>query len=243
MGTRRFFPVGYRSVAVLGVALAAALGGVALGGVLPLSSSNAQPTPAPPTPPAPGPTPPAPAPPQPPPPQPAPPQPAPPQPTPPPSPPPSSPRTPAASEVADNRVEPLQDAALQDRARALFGAIVSGEPTGAEEFWFPREPFERLKDIPEPGKYWEQLRRAYSRDVRTLHGKRKRWEGAAFVRFELTRAAKWVAPGKETNKIGYYRSLHGKLVYTVEGQERSLDVHTVITWQGRWYVTHLNPFK
>ncbi len=147
-------------------------------------------------------------------------------------------------EVADNQVEPSQDEAeLNERARGLFEAIVSGDASSADAFWFPLEPFERLKDIPEPGKYWSQLKRAYARDVRGLHQKRKSWEGAHFLRFELGKKPKWVAPGQEVNKIGYYRSLHGRLLYELEGRTRELDVHTVITWQGHWYVTHLGAFK
>ena len=29
----------------------------------------------------------------------------------------------------------------------------------------------------------------------------------------------------------------------LSAKEGTLDVHTVITWQGRWYITHLRKFK
>ena len=148
------------------------------------------------------------------------------------------------AEVADNKVEPTSSGeALQARVRGLFDAIVADDPALAETFWFPEAPFVALKDIKEPASYWRQLHRAYARDVHVLHGKRKSWEGAKFERFEVVAKPKWVEPGKEANKLGYYRSLHAKLHYTVDGHARFIDVHTVITWQGAWYVTHLNPFR
>jgi hypothetical protein len=100
-----------------------------------------------------------------------------------------------------------------------------------------------LKDIKDPGKYWDQLHRAYANDIHVLHKKRASWDGVVFKRFELGSTPKWVKPGEEANKIGYYRSFHGKIHYEIGGEASSIDVHTVITWQGRFFVTHLNKFK
>jgi hypothetical protein len=143
-----------------------------------------------------------------------------------------------------NKAKPLVDSEeLQSRARALFEAIVQNSPARAEDLWFPREPFLILKDIKDPGKYWDQLHRTYAADIRALHKKRKSWDGASFVSFAIGSKPKWVKPGDEANKIGYYRSFHGTLRYAIDGKEGTLDVHTVITWQGRWYITHLRKFK
>lgn len=150
---------------------------------------------------------------------------------------------PAAPIVADNQVKPTEGPELQQRARALFDAIAKNEPKVADPFWFPKEPFIPLKDIKDPGKYWEQLHRTYAADVRALHKKRKSWDGATFVRFDVGSKPKWVKPGDEANKIGYYRSFHGSLRYAIDGKEHTIDVHTVITWQGRWHITHLRKFK
>jgi hypothetical protein len=143
----------------------------------------------------------------------------------------------------DNKIEPREDADLQERAKALFQAIVSDTPEGGDVFWFPKEPFVPLKDVKEPGKYWEQLHRTYVNDVHTLHKKKKSWDGAKFVRFDRGSVPKWVKPGEEANKIGYHRSFHGQLRYEIGGELEKIDVHTVITWQGRWFVTHLRKFK
>ncbi len=150
--------------------------------------------------------------------------------------------TPAAI-VADNKVEPTQGAELQERAKGLFDAIVADNPDRAEAFWFPREPFIPLKDVKDPGKYWTQLHKTYVSDVHALHRKRKSWEGATFVKFDGWTRSKWVPPGDEANKIGYHRAFHGKLHYKVGGDDGEIDVMTIITWQGRWYVTHLRKFK
>jgi hypothetical protein len=145
--------------------------------------------------------------------------------------------------VADNKVAPTAGQELQDRARGLFEAIVRDEPERAEAFWFPKEPFIPLKDVKDPGKYWNQLHRTYVNDVHVLHKKRKSWDGAEFVKFEGWAREKWVPPGDEANHIGYYRAFHGKLRYKAGGEDEEMDVHTIITWQGRWYVTHLRKIK
>ncbi|WP_437807951.1 hypothetical protein [Sorangium sp. So ce1078] len=150
----------------------------------------------------------------------------------------------AATAVATNKIlPPLESEELTARARALFDAIAKNEPALADPFWFPKEPFIPLKDVKDPGKYWDNLHAAYANDVKAMHRKRKSWEGARFVGFEVGSRPKWVPPGDEVNKIGYYRSFHGKLKYEIDGKPASLDVHTIISWQGRWYITHLGDFK
>lgn len=144
----------------------------------------------------------------------------------------------------DNKILPPADSdELQARAKLLWEAIISNTPERADPFWFPKEPFIPLKDVKDPGKYWETLHKTYANDIAKLHRKRKSWEGAVFKRFELGSTPKWVPPGDEANKIGYYRSFRGKLRYELEGTNYSLDVHVVISWQGRWYITHLSKFK
>ena len=141
------------------------------------------------------------------------------------------------------RTEVLATATKENGSTVEFDAIVRNEPAPGEAFWFPKEPFIPLKDVKGPDKYWDNLHATYVNDIRSLHRKRKKWEGARFVGFTIGSKPKWVPPGDEANKIGYYRSFHGKLRYEIDGETSSIDVHTVISWQGRWYITHLNPFK
>lgn len=140
---------------------------------------------------------------------------------------------------------PLESEDLTGQARRLFGAIQADEPSQAADFFFPREPFIPLKDIKNPGKYWDQLYRVYEQDIHQLHRKRKKeLEGAVFEGFALGTAPTFVNPGEEGNKIGYHRTFHGKLRYrTADGQQRTLETRVIISWAGRWYITHLLPFK
>lgn len=146
--------------------------------------------------------------------------------------------------VRDNKVlPPLESDELTQRAKKLFDAIAQDDPALGESFWFPKEPFIPLKDVKGPDKYWDNLHKTYERDIHALHRKRKSWEGATFVSFKMGSTPKWVPPGDEANKIGYYRSFRGKLTYRVDGKDVTFDVHTIISWQGEWFITHLSKFK
>jgi hypothetical protein len=148
-------------------------------------------------------------------------------------------------EVArDNHVQPpLSSDELTGRARGLFDAIARDEPALGEPFWFPKEPFIPLKDVKGPDRYWENLHGTYLHDIHALHRKRKSWTGAEFVDFTVGSTPKWVKPGDEANKIGYYRSFRGKLRYRIDQALTTIEVHTIISWQGKWYITHLRKFK
>lgn len=155
-----------------------------------------------------------------------------------------SPTAPQRPFVADNKVlPPLESEELTQRAKKLLDAIVRDDPALAESFWFPKEPFIPLKDVKGPGKYWDNLHATYARDIHALHRKRKSWEGATFVGFKMGSTPKWVPPGDEANKIGYYRSFRGKLTYKVDDKNSTIEVHTIISWQGEWFITHLSKFK
>lgn len=150
----------------------------------------------------------------------------------------------ARAEAKDNMVRPALDSEeLQQHAHALFDAIVRDEPPVGDPFWFPKEPFVPLKDVKGPDKYWDNLHRAYANDIRALHKKRRSWDGAKFVHFTVGSTPKWVKPGDEANKIGYFRSFRGKLSYEIGGETSTIDVHTIISWQGSFFVTHLRKFK
>jgi hypothetical protein len=132
---------------------------------------------------------------------------------------------------------------LTARAKGLFEAIAHDDPSLGEAFWFPKEPFLPLKDVKGPDKYWDTLHGSYVEDIHALHRKRKSWEGAIFTSFTVGSAPKWVKPGEEANKIGYYRSFRGMIAYAIEGHAAEIEVRTMITWQGRWFVTHLRKVK
>jgi hypothetical protein len=138
---------------------------------------------------------------------------------------------------------PATSADLDERASHLLDAIVHNDPGVADDFFFPKAPFLPLKDVGDPGRYFDQLLAVYHRDIRSLHAERKDWTGATFVSFELGSAPTWVAPGKEYNKIGYFRTFGGKVRYRLGDKPKELAVSTIISWDGRWYVTHLSPIR
>ncbi|MFO0661323.1 MAG: hypothetical protein U0165_16040 [Polyangiaceae bacterium] len=139
---------------------------------------------------------------------------------------------------------PLSSDALTDAGKRLFEAIKADDPKIAADFFFPREPFIPLKDIKNPGKYWDQLFRTYERDIHDLNRKRgKEMANATFESFELGSAPTWVPPGDEANKIGYFRTFNSKLHYKVDGKTHTLEVKVIISWDEHWYITHLLPWK
>jgi len=148
-----------------------------------------------------------------------------------------------APDDQNTTLPPLASDDLSARAAQLFEAIKTGKPELAEPFFFPREPFLSLKDVTDPGRYHAQLVSAYRHDIRDLHATRKDWEGAELRGIEIVAPPKRIPPGHEWNKIGYYRTIGARLNYEMKGRRRFIEVHTVISWDGRWYVTHLAPLR
>jgi hypothetical protein len=137
-------------------------------------------------------------------------------------------------------------AAFDARVAALWDAIVKDEPDRAMPFFFPVTAYEQVKGIPNPASDWRRrLVAAYKRDVHALH--KRLGEHAADAK--LLRAdvpqdrARWVEPNEESNTLGYYRVYGTRLAYEVDGKERSLEVTSLISWRGEWYVVHLSGFK
>lgn len=147
----------------------------------------------------------------------------------------------AAVDLA-NRRRPLPDGRhLQEQGRSLLLAIATGNPALARSFFFPRRPFTPLKRSRDPDRYWRILVAAYDNDILRLHRRRRVWAGASFEDLRLGTPPAWIAPGRERNRIGYYKTRDSRLFYRLGGRQRSLRIHTLITWQGRFYVTHLLP--
>jgi hypothetical protein len=137
-------------------------------------------------------------------------------------------------------------APFEARVAALWQAIVDDDPDRAMPFFFPLGAYQQVKAIAEPERDWKRrLVAAYARDIHALHASLgSSAQRAAFARIEVPEArARWVEPGEEYNKIGYYRVFGTKLVYTVDQKERTIDVTSLISWRGEWYVVHLSGIK
>jgi hypothetical protein len=137
-------------------------------------------------------------------------------------------------------------AAFDARVAALWDAVVKDDPDRAMPFFFPVTAYEQVKAITNPASDWRRrLVAAYKRDVHALHKRvGDQAANAKLVRADVPQdRARWVEPNEESNKLGYYRVYGTRLVYELEGKERSLEVTSLISWRGEWYVVHLSGFK
>lgn len=141
-------------------------------------------------------------------------------------------------------------AAFEARVAALWRAIVIDDPDKAMPFFFPLAAYEQVKDVGNPAGDWKhRLVAAYARDIHALHGRLTGSAGeedaaAQFLAFDVPQAhARWVEPGEEYNKIGYFRVFGSRLHYRSDGTEHTFDVKSLISWRGQWYVVHLSAIR
>ncbi len=141
--------------------------------------------------------------------------------------------------------EPTDNDALRARAEALWEGIQNDDPDRAMAFFFPRAAYEQVKAIPDPARDWRwRLVAHYKRDIHAAHVSLGRQATAArMIGLELGARPRWVEPGEEGNKLGYWRVYGSRLRYAVEGQERTLEITSLISWRGEWYVVHLSGFS
>jgi len=112
-------------------------------------------------------------------------------------------------------------------------------------FFFPVGAYRQVKGVANPEADWKhRLVAAFRRDVHRLHEKVARAPEARLVELEVpTERARWIDPGEEGNKLGYFRVFGSKLRYETDRGPASLDVTSLISWRGEWYVVHLSGFK
>ena len=137
-------------------------------------------------------------------------------------------------------------AAYEARVAALWEGIAKDEPERAMPFFFPLGAYEQVKAISNAGSDWRRrLVASYKRDIHALHKRLgEHPETAKFRRAEVPQdRARWVEPNEEYNKLGYYRVYGTRLVFELDGKERSFEVTSLISWRGEWYVVHLTGFK
>lgn len=136
-------------------------------------------------------------------------------------------------------------AALEQRAKALWQAIVADDPSIAMPFFFPKAAYLQVKDIPDAGSDFEKrLVAAYEEDIHQLHGKLgTNPSSATFTSITVPNTAQWIDPGGEYNKIGYWRVYGTKISYTAAGKKQDLTIASMISWRGQWYVVHLTSIR
>jgi hypothetical protein len=138
-------------------------------------------------------------------------------------------------------------ASFQARMELVARAIATGDADLALPAFFPEVAYAQVKDIPKPERDWAaRLVRAFRRDIAEYHQKLgPSAPKATFAGVKVAEArAKFMKPGSEGNRVGYYRVLRSTLTFRLpSGEERSLELTSMISWRGEWYVVHLHGFK
>jgi hypothetical protein len=131
--------------------------------------------------------------------------------------------------------------------RALWDGIAQDDPDRALPFFFPLSAYRQVKAIANPTGDWRaRLVGHYARDIHALHAKlAPQLARAHFVSADVPMdRARWVEPGEEYNKIGYWRVYGTKLRgATDDGAPIVVDVTSLISWRGEWFVVHLTGVK
>jgi hypothetical protein len=132
------------------------------------------------------------------------------------------------------------------RMERLAAAIIADDPARAADVFFPKPAYAVVKAIAKPDADWEaRLYRAFERDVHEYHRALGKNPGTfRFAGISVPSArAKFMRPGSEGNRLGYWRVTRSRLELKAEsGEARSLEVTSLISWRGEWYVVHLHGF-
>jgi hypothetical protein len=166
-----------------------------------------------------------------------------------PTPPPDEPLVDAAGNaLPQTEAKPsTTDERFKRRMELLARAIKEDDPSVALPSFFPLIAYQQVKAIQKPERDWKtRLVAAFERNVHEYH----RALGAGAKDAQLTSVdvpedkARWRKPGSEGNKIGYHRVLRSQLRFKLpDGKSKDMELTSMISWRGEWYVVHLNGFK
>jgi hypothetical protein len=141
----------------------------------------------------------------------------------------------------------VESAIFRRRLELLVEAIAKDDAEIATPAFFPVKAYEVVKTIKDPAKDWQhRLFKAFKRNVHEYHKKLgKDAAGTKLARIAIDdKRSKWMKKGSEGNAIGYWRVTRSHLFVTDgSGRERDLEVTSLISWRGEWYVVHLHGFK
>ena len=133
------------------------------------------------------------------------------------------------------------------RVELLCAAIIEGRSGRAYAAFFPIAAYRQVKDVADPDRdYRIRLLRHFDRDIEDYHRRVTKMHApvkCSGIRIPQTQA-RWMKPGSEYNRIGYFRVLRSHLVLAdADGNTTTLEVTSLISWRGQWYVVHLNGFE
>jgi hypothetical protein len=137
--------------------------------------------------------------------------------------------------------------AFKARMDLLWKAIVADDAAMADNAFFPVVAYEQVKDIEKPASDWKhRLVKAFARGIHDYHQKLgKDAAKAKLIAVEVDEdRVKWMGPGKEGNKVGYFRVTRSRVRYRdAAGAEKKFELTSLISWRGEWFVVHLDGFK
>ncbi len=133
------------------------------------------------------------------------------------------------------------------RMQLLAESILTGDAERAKSTFFPLVAYAQVKDVQKPERdYRYRLLANFERDVREYHkALGKDAEHAQFLGVEVPEErAQWMKPGKEGNRLGYFRVLRSRLRFKLAaGTDKTFELTSLISWRGEWYVVHLHGFE
>ena len=136
---------------------------------------------------------------------------------------------------------------FRGRMKQLSDSILTGDVERGRNTFFPLAAYAQVKDVQKPERdYRYRLMANFARDVREYHkALGKEPERAEFLGVDVPEErAQWMKPGKEGNRLGYYRVLRSRLRFRLaSGAEKSFELTSMISWRGEWYVIHLHGFE
>ena len=133
--------------------------------------------------------------------------------------------------------------AFRRRLDLLWEAVVLDDPDRALFAFFPLEAYKQVKAIDDPTVDWNQrLVAAFARSIHTWHD--RVGEGATLEGVALREdRVRWMPPGSEGNHLGYFRVTRAQLTYRKGDEVSSLEIASLISWRGEWFVVHLDGFE
>jgi hypothetical protein len=160
-----------------------------------------------------------------------------------------------APPLVDSSGQPLpqtedEPSVANDRFRTrmdlLANAILRDDHESAAPVFFPVIAYKQVKAIADPERDWKlRLWAAFVRDIHEYRRRLGKNSGDAHLaRVDVQKErVRWMKPGSEGNKVGYFRVLRSHLRFGLPGgREQSLEITSMISWRGEWYVVHLNGF-
>jgi hypothetical protein len=133
------------------------------------------------------------------------------------------------------------------RMQRVADAIISGDVEKARSSFFPLVAYAQVKDVQKPERdYRYRLMANFERDLREDRKALGRdAEGVELLGVSVPEErVEWMKPGKEGNRLGYFRVLRSRLRFRLpSGKERSFELTSLISWRGEWYVVHLHGFE